>query len=78
MCALTVNNSLLFKDFDAPFPFDLSQDYTTPRIDLFAEVNGMGRVSTFTGEAVEFGSYGIPQSTGSIKVHNGVYVHLPL
>lgn len=36
----------------------------------------MGRVTTFTDEAVEFGSYGIPQSTGSIKVHCGVYVRL--
>lgn len=60
------------KDSNALFPFCLFQDYTMPRADLFAEVNGMGRVTTFTDEAVEFGSYGIPQSTGSIKVHSGV------
>ncbi|XP_054470488.1 beta/gamma crystallin domain-containing protein 1 [Anoplopoma fimbria] len=50
------------------------RDYSIPRIDLFAEVNGMGRMSSHCDEAVEIGSYGIPQTTGSIKVHSGVWL----
>lgn len=72
MSTLAVNTTLLLQDNNTLFPFCVFQDYTTPRVDLFAEVNGMGRVTTFTDETVEFGSYGIPQSTGSIKVHSGV------
>ncbi|KAJ0062804.1 hypothetical protein NL108_008083 [Boleophthalmus pectinirostris] len=49
-------------------------DYTVPRIDLFSEVNGMGIMMSYDDEAVEIGSYGIPQSTGSIKVHSGVWL----
>lgn len=43
-----------------------------PRIDLFADVEGRGMMSSFCDEAVEIGSYGIPLTTGSIKVHSGV------
>ncbi|XP_068573820.1 very large A-kinase anchor protein-like [Cebidichthys violaceus] len=50
------------------------RDYSVPRIDLFTEVNGLGRTSSYCGEAVEIGSYGMPQTTGSIKVHSGVWL----
>ncbi|XP_053700696.1 microtubule-associated protein futsch-like isoform X2 [Synchiropus splendidus] len=50
------------------------RDYTFPRIDLFAEVNGMGRVMSYCDDTVEIGSYGLPQTTGSIKVHSGVWL----
>ncbi|XP_055086953.1 uncharacterized protein crybg1a isoform X2 [Periophthalmus magnuspinnatus] len=50
------------------------RDYTVPRIDLFSEVNGMGILMSYNEEVVETGSYGIPQSTGSIKVHSGVWL----
>ncbi|KAI3367981.1 hypothetical protein L3Q82_026805 [Scortum barcoo] len=50
------------------------RDYSVPHIDLFAEVNGMGRMSSYCDETVEIGSYGIPQTTGSIKVHSGVWL----
>ncbi|XP_068457704.1 beta/gamma crystallin domain-containing protein 1-like [Clinocottus analis] len=50
------------------------RDYSVPRIDLFAEVNGMGRMSSHCDEAVEISSYGMPQTTGSIKVHSGVWL----
>ncbi|XP_061651000.1 uncharacterized protein crybg1a isoform X3 [Phyllopteryx taeniolatus] len=49
-------------------------DYTQPRIDLFTEVNGLGRVSSYCDDTVEVGSFGIPQATGSIKVHSGVWL----
>jgi len=49
-----------------------SQDYSTPKIDLFTELNGMGRMSSFCDDTIETCSFGIPQSTGSIKVHCGV------
>uniref|UniRef100_A0A8D3C2J6 Crystallin beta-gamma domain containing 1a n=1 Tax=Scophthalmus maximus TaxID=52904 RepID=A0A8D3C2J6_SCOMX len=47
---------------------------TMPRIDLFSEVNGMGRMSSYCDDTVEIASYGIPQTTGSIKVHSGVWL----
>ncbi|XP_034419340.1 uncharacterized protein crybg1a [Cyclopterus lumpus] len=50
------------------------RDYSVPRIDLFAEVDGLGRMSSHCDEAVEIGSYGMPQTTGSIKVHSGVWL----
>ncbi|KAM6917346.1 beta/gamma crystallin domain-containing protein 1 [Lycodopsis pacificus] len=50
------------------------RDYSVPRIDLFAEVGGLGRMSSYCDEAVEIGSYGMPQTTGSIKVHSGVWL----
>ncbi|XP_061699992.1 uncharacterized protein crybg1a isoform X2 [Syngnathoides biaculeatus] len=49
-------------------------DYTQPRIDLFTEVNGLGRVSSYCDDMIEIGSFGIPQATGSIKVHSGVWL----
>ncbi|KAM9787321.1 uncharacterized protein crybg1a isoform 3-T3 [Syngnathus typhle] len=49
-------------------------DYSQPRIDLFTEVNGLGRVSSYCDDALEIGSFGIPQATGSIKVHSGVWL----
>uniref|UniRef100_A0A672NLH9 Beta/gamma crystallin 'Greek key' domain-containing protein n=1 Tax=Sinocyclocheilus grahami TaxID=75366 RepID=A0A672NLH9_SINGR len=52
----------------------VSQDYTTPKIDLFTELNGMGRVSSFCDDTIETCSFGIPQSTGSIKIHSGVWL----
>ncbi|XP_028250629.1 beta/gamma crystallin domain-containing protein 1 isoform X3 [Parambassis ranga] len=50
------------------------RDYSIPRIDLFAEVNGLGRMSSYCDDTMEVGSYGIPQTTGSIKVHSGVWL----
>ncbi|XP_039993185.1 protein piccolo isoform X2 [Xiphias gladius] len=50
------------------------RDYSIPRIDLFTEVNGLGRMSSYCDDAVEIGSYGILQTTGSIKVHSGVWL----
>lgn len=52
--------------------FCVLQDYSLSRIDLFAEVNGMGRMSSFCDDVVEIGSYAHQQTTGSIKVHSGV------
>ncbi|XP_037096679.1 titin isoform X3 [Syngnathus acus] len=49
-------------------------DYSQPRIDLFTEVNGLGRVSSYCDDTLEIGSFGIPQATGSIKVHSGVWL----
>uniref|UniRef100_A0A3P8UIG5 Beta/gamma crystallin 'Greek key' domain-containing protein n=1 Tax=Cynoglossus semilaevis TaxID=244447 RepID=A0A3P8UIG5_CYNSE len=50
------------------------RDYSLSRIDLFSEVNGLGRMSSFCDDTVELGSYGIPQTTGSIRVHSGVWL----
>ncbi|XP_018550610.1 LOW QUALITY PROTEIN: beta/gamma crystallin domain-containing protein 1 [Lates calcarifer] len=50
------------------------RDYSIPQIDLFAEVNGLGRMSSYCDDTVEISSYGIPQTTGSIKVHSGVWL----
>nr|XP_057945982.1 beta/gamma crystallin domain-containing protein 1 isoform X2 [Doryrhamphus excisus] len=50
------------------------KDYSKPRIDLFTEVNGLGRMSSYYDDTVEIGSYRIPQATGSIKVHSGVWL----
>ncbi|XP_036928406.1 uncharacterized protein crybg1a isoform X2 [Acanthopagrus latus] len=50
------------------------RDYSMPRIDLFAEVNGLGRMSSYCDDTVEIGSYAMPQTTGSIKVHSGVWL----
>ncbi|XP_077095737.1 uncharacterized protein crybg1a isoform X2 [Siphateles boraxobius] len=50
------------------------RDYSTPKIDLFTELNGMGRMSSFCDDTIETCSFGIPQSTGSIKVHSGIWL----
>ncbi|XP_032355575.1 uncharacterized protein crybg1a [Etheostoma spectabile] len=50
------------------------RDYSIPQIDLFAEVNGLGRMSSYCDDVVEIASFGIPQTTGSIKVHSGVWL----
>ncbi|XP_072221679.1 uncharacterized protein crybg1a isoform X2 [Leuresthes tenuis] len=50
------------------------QDYSMPRIDLFTEINGLGKMSSYCDDTVELSSYGIPQATGSIKVHSGVWL----
>ncbi|XP_061897768.1 mucin-17 [Entelurus aequoreus] len=50
------------------------KDYSLPRIDLFTEVNGLGRMSPYCDDTVEIGSYRLPQATGSIKVHSGVWL----
>ncbi|XP_077587209.1 beta/gamma crystallin domain-containing protein 1 [Stigmatopora nigra] len=49
-------------------------DFSPPRIDLFTEVNGLGRVSSYCDDTVEIGSYRMPQATASIKVHSGVWL----
>ncbi|XP_070835547.1 beta/gamma crystallin domain-containing protein 1 [Chaetodon trifascialis] len=50
------------------------RDYSIPRIDLFTEINGLGRMSSYCDDTVEIASFGIPQTTGSIKVHSGVWL----
>ncbi|XP_062252713.1 uncharacterized protein crybg1a [Platichthys flesus] len=50
------------------------RDYSMARIDLFTEVDGRGRISSYCDDAVEIGSYAMPQTTGSIKVHSGVWL----
>ncbi|XP_041827054.1 microtubule-associated protein futsch isoform X2 [Melanotaenia boesemani] len=50
------------------------RDYSIPQIDLFAEVNGLGRMSSYCDDTVELSSFGMPQTTGSIKVHSGVWL----
>uniref|UniRef100_A0A3B3DTX0 Uncharacterized LOC112138627 n=1 Tax=Oryzias melastigma TaxID=30732 RepID=A0A3B3DTX0_ORYME len=50
------------------------RDYSMPRIDLFSEVNGLGRVSSYCDDTAELSSYGLPQTTGSIKIHSGVWL----
>ncbi|KAG9331061.1 hypothetical protein JZ751_020413 [Albula glossodonta] len=48
------------------------QDYSVPHIDLFTEPNGLGRRMTYCDDTMDLGAFGIPPSTGSIKVHSGV------
>ncbi|XP_052385949.1 beta/gamma crystallin domain-containing protein 1 isoform X2 [Carassius gibelio] len=50
------------------------RDYTTPKIDLFTELNGRGRMSSFCDDTIDTCSFGIPQNTGSIKVDSGVWL----
>ncbi|XP_076733612.1 uncharacterized protein crybg1 isoform X3 [Maylandia zebra] len=50
------------------------RDYSMPQIDLFSEVNGLGRMVSYFDDTVEVSSFGIPQTTGSIKVHSGVWL----
>ncbi|XP_059209545.1 titin homolog [Centropristis striata] len=50
------------------------RDYSIPRIDLFTEVDGLGRMTSYCDDSVEISSFGIPQTTGSIKVHSGVWL----
>ncbi|XP_029317066.1 nascent polypeptide-associated complex subunit alpha, muscle-specific form [Cottoperca gobio] len=50
------------------------RDYSIPQIDLFADVNGMGRMISYCDDTVEIGSYRTPQTTGSIRVQSGVWL----
>ncbi|XP_043086725.1 mucin-17 [Puntigrus tetrazona] len=50
------------------------RDYTPPRIELFTEPAGRGRSSEFMDDTEEVGSFSRPQSTGSIKVHSGLWL----
>ncbi|KAJ7988930.1 hypothetical protein DPEC_G00314300 [Dallia pectoralis] len=50
------------------------QDYGVPRIDLYTEVNGLGRMTSFCDDTVEICTYGNIQNTGSIKIHSGVWL----
>ncbi|XP_062406245.1 uncharacterized protein LOC134097376 [Sardina pilchardus] len=50
------------------------RDYTIPRIDLFPETDGRGMHTTYLGVTPQLASYGFSQSTGSIKVHSGVWL----
>uniref|UniRef100_M4AW82 Crystallin beta-gamma domain containing 1a n=1 Tax=Xiphophorus maculatus TaxID=8083 RepID=M4AW82_XIPMA len=50
------------------------RDYSIPRIDLYSEVNGLGRMSSYCEDTPELSSYGIPQTTGSIKIHSGIWL----
>ncbi|KAJ8356869.1 hypothetical protein SKAU_G00196630, partial [Synaphobranchus kaupii] len=50
------------------------RDYSIPRIDMFTELQGMGRKLTYEDNAIEVCEFGIPQSTASIKVHSGAWL----
>ncbi|KAM6915031.1 uncharacterized protein FYW49_009916 [Xenentodon cancila] len=50
------------------------RDYSIPRIDLFSEPEGHGRVTPYHDDTIETGSFGIPLSTASIQVHSGVWL----
>ncbi|XP_067283612.1 beta/gamma crystallin domain-containing protein 1 [Pseudorasbora parva] len=50
------------------------RDYTPPRIELFTEPTGRGRSSEYVEVTEEVGSFGLPQNTGSIKVHSGLWL----
>ncbi|XP_070781600.1 beta/gamma crystallin domain-containing protein 1-like [Enoplosus armatus] len=49
-------------------------DYSLPRIDLFTEPEGLGRVTPYHDDTIETGSFGVPLSTASIQVHSGVWL----
>ncbi|KAM6954096.1 beta/gamma crystallin domain-containing protein 1-like [Aplochiton taeniatus] len=49
-------------------------DYSLPHIDLYTEPEGHGRVTPYHDDTLEIGSFSIPQSTASIKVHSGVWL----
>uniref|UniRef100_A0A8C5FEQ8 Beta/gamma crystallin 'Greek key' domain-containing protein n=1 Tax=Gadus morhua TaxID=8049 RepID=A0A8C5FEQ8_GADMO len=49
-------------------------DYVLPHIDLFTDPEGHGRVTPYHDDTVEMGTFGIAQSTASIKVHSGVWL----
>ncbi|KAM3861065.1 uncharacterized protein ACN63O_014488 [Diretmus argenteus] len=49
-------------------------DYSLPHIDLFTDPEGCGIVTPYHDDIIEIGSFGIPQSTASIKVHSGVWL----
>ncbi|XP_059212877.1 beta/gamma crystallin domain-containing protein 1-like [Centropristis striata] len=49
-------------------------DYSLPHIDLFTEPEGHGRVTPYHDDTIETGSFGIPLSTASIRVHSGVWL----
>ncbi|XP_056098794.1 mucin-17 [Rhinichthys klamathensis goyatoka] len=50
------------------------RDYTPPRIELFTEPTGMGRSFEYVDITEEVGSFSLPQNTGSIKVHSGLWM----
>ncbi|KAI5102789.1 absent in melanoma 1 protein isoform X2 [Silurus meridionalis] len=50
------------------------RDYSLPRIEIFSEPNGLGRLSSFCDDIIELGTFGRPHSAGSIKVHSGVWL----
>ncbi|XP_047677608.1 beta/gamma crystallin domain-containing protein 1 isoform X2 [Tachysurus fulvidraco] len=50
------------------------RDYSLPKIELFSEPNGLGRLSSYCDDIIELGSFGRPHSAGSIKVHSGVWL----
>ncbi|XP_031734239.1 beta/gamma crystallin domain-containing protein 1 isoform X3 [Anarrhichthys ocellatus] len=49
-------------------------DYSLPRIDLFTEPEGRGRITPYHDDTIETGSFGIPLSTASIQVHSGLWL----
>ncbi|XP_024146811.1 beta/gamma crystallin domain-containing protein 1 isoform X2 [Oryzias melastigma] len=50
------------------------RDHSLPRIDLFTDPEGRGRVTSYLDDAIETGSYGIPLTTASIQIHSGVWL----
>ncbi|CAG03653.1 unnamed protein product [Tetraodon nigroviridis] len=49
-------------------------DYSIPRIDLFTEPEGRGRITSYHDDMIETGAFGIPLSTASIQVYSGVWL----
>ncbi|RVE55746.1 hypothetical protein OJAV_G00229230 [Oryzias javanicus] len=50
------------------------RDHSIPRIDLFTDPEGRGRVTSYHDDAIETGTFGIPLTTASIQIHSGVWL----
>ncbi|XP_064157026.1 beta/gamma crystallin domain-containing protein 1 isoform X3 [Anguilla rostrata] len=50
------------------------RDYSVPHIDLFTELEGLGRRSAYCDDTLDMCTFGIPPSTSSIKVHSGTWL----
>ncbi|KAG7260559.1 hypothetical protein CRUP_037545 [Coryphaenoides rupestris] len=70
----------VFRDLEDATTLQLSPvisvrvDYVLPHIDLFTELEGHGHMTAYHDDTVETGSFGIAQSTASIKIHSGVWL----
>ncbi|KAG2468086.1 CRBG1 protein, partial [Polypterus senegalus] len=49
------------------------KDYNLPEINLFTEIGGLGRKTTYYDETVDTFTYGIPLNTSSISVNSGIW-----
>ncbi|XP_066557711.1 serine-rich adhesin for platelets isoform X2 [Amia ocellicauda] len=50
------------------------KDYTIPQIDLFTDPQGMGRLVSYFDDTIETCTYGLPQTTASIRVVSGIWL----